>query len=85
VIVGAATQLPAKPAFVLPDRCIVNAGDATAYWAALWYPSRFPKTPKKCWSTSLAMRFGITASQIRQNVYAYPTFFSDIRYMLGHA
>jgi glutathione reductase (NADPH) len=33
----------------------------------------------------LAMRFGITASQIRDNVYAYPTFSSDIRYMLGHA
>jgi glutathione reductase (NADPH) len=32
----------------------------------------------------LAMRFGITASQIRENVYAYPTFSSDIRYMLGH-
>jgi glutathione reductase (NADPH) len=33
----------------------------------------------------LAMRFGITASQVRDNVYAYPTFSSDIRYMLGHA
>jgi glutathione reductase (NADPH) len=33
----------------------------------------------------LAMRFGITASQIRENVYAYPTFSSDIRHMLGHA
>jgi glutathione reductase (NADPH) len=33
----------------------------------------------------LAMRFGITASQIRENVYAYPTFSSDIRYMPGHA
>ena len=33
----------------------------------------------------LAMRFGITASQIKDNVYAYPTFSSDIRYMLGHA
>jgi glutathione reductase (NADPH) len=32
-----------------------------------------------------AMRFGITASQIKENVYAYPTFSSDIRYMLGHA
>lgn len=30
----------------------------------------------------LAMRFGITASQIRENVY---TFSSDIRYMPGHA
>jgi glutathione reductase (NADPH) len=28
---------------------------------------------------------GITASQIKENVYAYPTFSSDIRYMLGHA
>src|SRR5205085_1082696 len=33
----------------------------------------------------LAMRFGITAAQIRENVYAYPTFSSDIRHMLGHA
>ncbi len=33
----------------------------------------------------LAMRFGITASQIRDNVYAYPTFSSDIKHMLGHA
>ena len=33
----------------------------------------------------LAMRFGITAGQIRENVYAYPTFSSDIRHMLGHA
>jgi glutathione reductase (NADPH) len=32
----------------------------------------------------LAMRFGITASQIRDNVYAYPTFSSDIKHMLGH-
>ncbi|MFG3591977.1 dihydrolipoyl dehydrogenase family protein [Bradyrhizobium sp. RDI18] len=32
----------------------------------------------------LAMRFGITASQIRENVCAYPTFSSDIRHMLGH-
>ena len=32
----------------------------------------------------LAMRFGITASQIRENVYAYPTFSSDIKHMLGH-
>ena len=31
------------------------------------------------------MRFGITASQIRDNVYAYPTFSSDIKHMLGHA
>ena len=33
----------------------------------------------------LAMRFGITAAQIRDNVYAYPTFASDIKHMLGHA
>src|SRR5882757_8380428 len=33
----------------------------------------------------LAMRFGITAGQIRDNVYAYPTFSSDIKHMLGHA
>jgi len=32
----------------------------------------------------LAMRFGITASQIRENIYAYPTFSSDIKHMLGH-
>jgi glutathione reductase (NADPH) len=32
----------------------------------------------------LAMRFGITATQIRDNVYAYPTFSSDIKHMLGH-
>jgi glutathione reductase (NADPH) len=32
----------------------------------------------------LAMRFGITAGQIRDNIYAYPTFASDIRHMLGH-
>jgi glutathione reductase (NADPH) len=30
----------------------------------------------------LAMRFGITASQIRDYVYAYPTFSSDIKHML---
>jgi glutathione reductase (NADPH) len=34
---------------------------------------------------ALAMRFGITATQIRDNVYAYPTFASDIKHMLGHA
>jgi glutathione reductase (NADPH) len=33
----------------------------------------------------LAMRFGITASQIRENVFAYPTFAADIKHMLGHA
>jgi glutathione reductase (NADPH) len=32
----------------------------------------------------LAMRFGITARQIRENVYAYPTFASDLKHMLGH-
>jgi glutathione reductase (NADPH) len=32
----------------------------------------------------LAMRFGITARQIRENVYAYPTFSSDLKHMLGH-
>jgi glutathione reductase (NADPH) len=32
----------------------------------------------------LAIRFGITAGQIRDNVYAYPTFSSDIKHMLGH-
>jgi glutathione reductase (NADPH) len=31
------------------------------------------------------MRFGITAGRIRGNVYAYPTFSSDIKHMLGHA
>jgi glutathione reductase (NADPH) len=33
----------------------------------------------------LAMRFGISASQIRDNVYAYPTFSSDLKHMLGHS
>jgi glutathione reductase (NADPH) len=32
----------------------------------------------------LAMRFDITAGQIRDNIYAYPTFSSDIKHMLGH-
>lgn len=32
----------------------------------------------------LAIRFGITARQLRDNVYAYPTFSSDIKHMLGH-
>jgi glutathione reductase (NADPH) len=32
----------------------------------------------------LALRFGLTAAQIRDNVYAYPTFSSDIKHMLGH-
>lgn len=30
----------------------------------------------------LAMRFGVTASQIKDNIYAYPTFSSDIKHML---
>ena len=33
----------------------------------------------------LAMRFGITSTQIRENVFAYPTFAADIKHMLGHA
>jgi glutathione reductase (NADPH) len=33
---------------------------------------------------SLAMRFRLTAQEIRENVYAYPTFSSDIKHMLGH-
>jgi glutathione reductase (NADPH) len=33
----------------------------------------------------LAMKFSITAGQIRDNIYAYPTFSSDIKHMLGHA
>jgi glutathione reductase (NADPH) len=33
----------------------------------------------------LATRFGITASQIRDNICAYPTFASDIKHMPGHA
>ena len=32
----------------------------------------------------LAMRFGITASQLRESIYAYPTFASDIKHMLAH-
>ena len=32
----------------------------------------------------LAMRFGITATQIRDNIYAYPTFAADLKHMLGH-
>jgi glutathione reductase (NADPH) len=31
------------------------------------------------------MRFGIAAGQIRDNVYAYPTFSSDITHMIGHS
>ncbi|QOZ51742.1 NAD(P)/FAD-dependent oxidoreductase [Bradyrhizobium sp. CCBAU 53338] len=33
----------------------------------------------------LAIKFGITASQLRDSVYAYPTFSADIKHMLGHA
>ena len=33
----------------------------------------------------LAMRCGISATQVRDNIYAYPTFASDIKHMLGHA
>jgi pyruvate/2-oxoglutarate dehydrogenase complex dihydrolipoamide dehydrogenase (E3) component len=33
----------------------------------------------------LAMRFGITAGQISDNIYAYPTFSSDITHMIGHS
>jgi len=32
----------------------------------------------------LAIRFGIAAHQLKDNVYAYPTFSSDIRHMFGH-
>lgn len=32
----------------------------------------------------LAIKLDITARQIRDNVYAYPTFSSDIKHMLGH-
>ncbi|MHC6155827.1 hypothetical protein ACVSQB_29050 [Bradyrhizobium elkanii] len=31
------------------------------------------------------MKFGISASALREHVYAYPTFASDIKHMLGHA
>jgi glutathione reductase (NADPH) len=30
----------------------------------------------------LAMKFGITATQLKDNIYAYPTFSSDIKHML---
>jgi glutathione reductase (NADPH) len=33
----------------------------------------------------LAMKFGIRASALREHIYAYPTFASDIKHMLGHA
>ena len=32
----------------------------------------------------LAIKFGITASQLKDNVYAYPTFSSDIKHMFAH-
>jgi glutathione reductase (NADPH) len=32
----------------------------------------------------LAIKFGITARQLREQVYAYPTFAADIKHMLGH-
>jgi len=31
---------------------------------------------------ALAMKFGITATQLKDNIYAYPTFSSDIKHML---
>jgi len=31
------------------------------------------------------MKFGICASALREHIYAYPTFASDIKHMLGHA
>jgi glutathione reductase (NADPH) len=34
---------------------------------------------------ALAMKFGISASALREHIYAYPTFASDIKHMLGHA
>jgi len=34
---------------------------------------------------SLAMKFGICASALREHIYAYPTFASDIKHMLGRA
>src|SRR6266851_2598780 len=32
----------------------------------------------------LAIKFGITAHKLKDNVYAYPTFSSDIKHMFGH-
>jgi glutathione reductase (NADPH) len=32
----------------------------------------------------LAMKFGIMASQLKDNIYAYPTFSSDIKHMFAH-
>jgi glutathione reductase (NADPH) len=34
---------------------------------------------------ALAIKFGINASQLRDQVYTYPTFSADIKHMLGHA
>jgi glutathione reductase (NADPH) len=34
---------------------------------------------------ALAIKFGITASELREQVYAYPTFSADIKHMFGHA
>jgi len=34
---------------------------------------------------SLAMKFGICARELREHIYAYPTFASDIKHTLGHA
>ena len=33
----------------------------------------------------LAIKFGITAQQLKDNVYAYPTFSADIKHMFAHA
>ena len=33
---------------------------------------------------ALAVEFGITARQLRDHVFAYPTFSADIKHMLGH-
>jgi glutathione reductase (NADPH) len=33
---------------------------------------------------AFAIKFGITARQLRDHVYAYPTFSADIKHMLGH-
>jgi hypothetical protein len=32
----------------------------------------------------LAMKFSIRASELHEQIYAYPTFASDIKHMLGH-
>ena len=32
----------------------------------------------------LAIKFGITARQLREHLYAYPSFSADIKHMLGH-